>query len=57
MGNPSDFAAMLDFVARKAIHPVISEVFPFDRAGDAFALMERGGQFGKIVVQIVNRKS
>ncbi len=52
MGSPADFAAMIDLVARKAIHPVISEVFPFDRAGDAFALMERGGQFGKIIVQI-----
>jgi len=52
MGSPADFAAMIGLVARKAIHPVISEVFPFDRIGDAFALMERGGQFGKIVVRI-----
>ena len=52
MGSPTDFAAMMDLVTRKAIHPVISEVFPLERAGDAFALMERGGQFGKIVVRI-----
>ncbi|MGA9451492.1 MAG: zinc-binding dehydrogenase [Verrucomicrobiia bacterium] len=52
MGSPTDFAAMMDLVTSKAIHPVISEVFPLDRAGDAFALMERGGQFGKIVVRI-----
>jgi len=52
MGSPADFTAMMELVTSKAIHPVISEVFPFDRAGDAFALMERGGQFGKIVVQI-----
>ena len=52
MGSPTDFAAMMDLVTSKAIHPVISEVFPLERAGDAFALMERGGQFGKIVVRI-----
>jgi NADPH:quinone reductase-like Zn-dependent oxidoreductase len=28
----------------------VSEVFPLARAAEAFALMERGGQFGKIVV-------
>ena len=43
---------MTEFVSRKGIHPVIAEVFPFDRVADAFALMERGGQFGKIVISI-----
>ena len=41
---------MTAFVAEKRIRPVVSEVFPLARAADAFALMERGGQFGKIVV-------
>lgn len=50
MGSPSDWQSMLAFVARERMRPVVSEVFPLDRAGDAFALMERGGQFGKIVV-------
>jgi zinc-binding alcohol dehydrogenase/oxidoreductase len=52
MGSPADFAAMTEFVTRKGIHPVISEVFPLDRVADSFALMERGGQFGKIVISI-----
>jgi len=52
MGSPADFAAMVELVERKHIRPVISEIFPFDRAGEAFALMERGGQFGKIVIRI-----
>jgi NADPH:quinone reductase-like Zn-dependent oxidoreductase len=52
MGSPADFTAMTEFVARKAIHPVISEVFAFDRVNEAFALMERGEQFGKIVISI-----
>jgi zinc-binding alcohol dehydrogenase/oxidoreductase len=52
MGAPADWAAMIDFVATKKIVPVVSEVFPIDRAAEAFALMERGEQFGKIVVKI-----
>lgn len=52
MGSPADWAAMAKFVAEKRIRPVVSEVFPLARAVDAFALMERGGQFGKIVVGI-----
>ena len=51
MGSPADWAAMLDGVARHRIEPVVSEVFPFERAGEAFELMERGGQFGKIVLK------
>jgi zinc-binding alcohol dehydrogenase/oxidoreductase len=50
MGSPCDFAGMLEFVARHRIKPVVSEVFPLARTAEAFALMERGGQFGKIVV-------
>lgn len=52
MGSPADFAAMTEFVTRKGIHPVVSDVFALDQVDDAFALMERGGQFGKIVVRI-----
>jgi zinc-binding alcohol dehydrogenase/oxidoreductase len=50
MGSPGDFAGMLEFVALHRLKPVVSEVFPLARADEAFALMERGGQFGKIVV-------
>jgi zinc-binding alcohol dehydrogenase/oxidoreductase len=52
MGGPADWAAMTEFVARHKIVPVVSETFPLARAADAFALMERGGQFGKIVLEI-----
>jgi NADPH:quinone reductase-like Zn-dependent oxidoreductase len=52
MGNPLDFTGMLDFVALNRLKPVVSDVFPLVRAAEAFALMERGGQFGKIVVQL-----
>ena len=48
MGSPADWRAMLGFVERHRIVPVVSAVFPLSRVGEAFALMERGGQFGKI---------
>lgn len=50
MGSPRDWDAMMAFVSRHTMKPVVSDVFPLERAGEAFALMEEGGQFGKIVV-------
>jgi NADPH:quinone reductase-like Zn-dependent oxidoreductase len=52
MGSPSDWAMMVAFVALHHVKPVVSDVFPLARAAEAFALMERGGQFGKIVVRV-----
>lgn len=52
MGSPADWAAMIDFVIRRNLRPIVSAVFPFEQGADAFALMERGEQFGKIVVRI-----
>jgi NADPH:quinone reductase-like Zn-dependent oxidoreductase len=50
MGSPADWSAMVSFVGRHQLRPVVSDVFTLDRAGEAFALMEKGAQFGKIVV-------
>jgi NADPH:quinone reductase-like Zn-dependent oxidoreductase len=52
MGSPRDWEAMIEFVSAHEVRPVVSEAFPLARAAEAFALMERGGQFGKIVVRI-----
>lgn len=52
MGTPADWAAMTEFVARHGIKPVVSAFFPLERAPEAFALMEGGGQFGKIVIRM-----
>jgi NADPH:quinone reductase-like Zn-dependent oxidoreductase len=52
MGSPADWAAMTAFADRHKLKPVVSHVFPFGRAPEAFDLMERGGQFGKIVIRI-----
>lgn len=51
MGSPADWSAMLAFVARHGIKPVISDVLPFERGPEGFDLIERGG-FGKVVIRI-----
>jgi len=52
MGNPSDWTNLVKFVTQHKIKPIISDVFPLDQAAAAFDLMERGGQFGKIVLKL-----
>ncbi len=51
MGSPGEFAAMTKFVGEKKIVPVVSHTFALEKGNDAFAEMDRGGQFGKIVVK------
>ena len=52
MGSPADWQAMLGFVARHRLVPVVSNVVPLAQVGEAFDLMERGEQFGKIVITL-----
>jgi zinc-binding alcohol dehydrogenase/oxidoreductase len=52
MGSNGEFARMMEYVSTHRLKPVVSDVFPMERGGEAFELMERGGQFGKIVVRI-----
>lgn len=52
MGTDEDFAAMLRFVEQRRIVPVIDRTLALDDAAEAFPLLERGGQFGKIVVAV-----
>ena len=54
MGSPSDWDAMIGFVGRHKLRPIVSECFPLERAADAFGLMERSAQFGKIVVHVAD---
>lgn len=52
MGSSTDFQMMTAFTARHAIHPVVSHRFPLEQVAEAFSLMEAGGQFGKIVIEL-----
>jgi zinc-binding alcohol dehydrogenase/oxidoreductase len=51
MGNPDEFKAMLDFVSKHQIVPVVDEVLPLADAAKAVQKMEHSSQFGKIVLQ------
>jgi zinc-binding alcohol dehydrogenase/oxidoreductase len=52
MGSPEDWAAMVAFVNANKIKPVVSALLPIEHAEEAFGLMERGAQFGKIVLTV-----
>jgi NADPH:quinone reductase-like Zn-dependent oxidoreductase len=52
MGSNKDFAAMLDFVNEHKIVPVVDSVFELADGANAFERMEKGLQFGKIVLNV-----
>lgn len=52
MGNDTEFASMVQFVADHKIEPVIDSIRPFDQIVSAFDDMRDGKQFGKLVVSM-----
>jgi zinc-binding alcohol dehydrogenase/oxidoreductase len=50
MGSPADFAAMLEFVNKHEIHPVVDAVFPLADGDTAVRQMATSPQFGKYVL-------
>lgn len=52
MGSPADFRAMLDFVSKHRIKPVIDRVYEMNDVIAAAERMNEDGQFGKIVLRI-----
>jgi NADPH:quinone reductase-like Zn-dependent oxidoreductase len=46
------FAAMNAFIEEHELRPVICRRFPFEEFPEALRLMEAGGHFGKIVVEL-----
>ncbi|MDB5145548.1 MAG: zinc-binding dehydrogenase [Mucilaginibacter sp.] len=51
MGSPDDFKAMVDFVNKHKIVPVIDEVFSLAQAQKAINKMENSSQFGKLILK------
>jgi D-arabinose 1-dehydrogenase-like Zn-dependent alcohol dehydrogenase len=43
---------MVEAVSRHQVKPVMDCALPMERAREAFARMEKGDQFGKIVLRI-----
>ncbi|MCF3962699.1 zinc-binding dehydrogenase [Streptomyces fuscigenes] len=52
MGSRDELEDLLSFCATTGVRPVIDDVLPMDRAREAFARMEGGDLFGKLVLTI-----
>lgn len=52
VGNRQQFEAMMVFVAKHHIQPVIAATYPLEQAGQALQDITAGGHFGKLVVKI-----
>lgn len=52
MGSPQDFSDMIKLVEEHKIHPILDSIFPLQDAAEALVRMERGENFGKIVLTI-----
>lgn len=50
--KPEDYAELEDLLARGAVKPVIENVFPLERAAEAFATSEAGKVRGKVVLTV-----
>lgn len=52
MGSNSDFVSMLAMIDEHKIRPVVDSIYDFDSYADAFARLESGKHFGKVVIKI-----
>jgi zinc-binding alcohol dehydrogenase/oxidoreductase len=52
MGNDEEFKKMMEYVSKHKIHPVIDSVYPFKKITEGFDKMQKGLQFGKIVINL-----
>jgi len=52
MGTRDEFLSMLDFLESRNIKPIIDKTIPLSKIQEAFRHMEKGDQFGKIVLDI-----
>jgi NADPH:quinone reductase-like Zn-dependent oxidoreductase len=52
VGSRTRFEAMNRAISTHALKPVVDRSFPLEAAAEAFALMERGGHFGKIAISL-----
>lgn len=52
VGSRADFEAMNAFIAEHQLKPVIDKEFKFDDAPAAFAYMDSGNLFGKVVIRM-----
>lgn len=51
MGSHDEFRALLAFVQRHALIPIVDRVYPLEEGATAFADLAAGAQFGKLVLR------
>ena len=52
MGTRDELADLVALMAQRGIKPVIDSVYPFEQAAAAFARLESGDAFGKVVLDL-----
>ena len=52
LGTRSEFDTILQAVRSGRLAPVVDRIFPLDQAAEAHTYLERGHQFGKVVLRI-----
>lgn len=52
MGTRDEFLSMLDFIESRNLKPVIDQTYTLDQVPEAYARLQKGEQFGKLVVKI-----
>ncbi len=50
-GTARELAELAALVESRRLDPVVTAVFPLERAGDAIAVVEEGHARGKVVIQ------
>jgi NADPH:quinone reductase-like Zn-dependent oxidoreductase len=54
MSSNREFLDVMKLVFQHKLHPVIDSVYPLSEARTAFAHLDAGGQFGKVVIQVTS---
>jgi NADPH:quinone reductase-like Zn-dependent oxidoreductase len=52
VGSRADFEALNDFLAKNRIKPIVDKIFELEDAPAAFAAMDSGEFFGKVVIRL-----
>ncbi|MEO8294820.1 MAG: zinc-binding dehydrogenase [Gemmatimonadota bacterium] len=54
MGNYQEYQEIVRLAHRGKLWPVVDQVYPMDKAADAFARLGRGEQMGKLVIEVAS---
>jgi len=49
--NPA-WIRLSEWIAQRKLAPVIGQVFPLDRAVEAYKLLQEGKNYGKVVLEV-----